>query len=64
MTYTEWLVEQGLVSLGEEEKTVKLNIKVEDITDSEKGSDESHVSDEGQEDNLETDNTTFAVPQD
>ena len=63
-TYTEWLVEQDLVSLGEEEKTVQLNIKVEDITNSEKGSDESHVSDEGQKDNLETENTTFAEPQD
>ena len=33
-TYTEWLAAQGLVSLGEEEKTVQLNIKVEDITNS------------------------------
>ena len=64
MTCTEWLVEQVLVSLGEQEKTVQLNIRVEDVTDLEKGSDEGHVRDEGQEDNLETENTTFAEPQD
>ena len=63
MTYTEWLSAQGLVSLDEEEKTVQLNIKVEDITDLEKGSDEDHVNDEGQEDNSETENKTFAKPQ-
>ena len=64
MTYTEWLTEQGLVNLGEEEETVQLNIQVEDISDSEKGSDTGDLS--GQEEvkgNLETEEKTVVEPQ-
>ena len=61
MTYTEWLAEQGLVNLGEEEETVQLNIQAED---SKKGTDTGDLS--GQEEvkgNLETEEKTVAEPQ-
>ena len=63
-TYTEWLAEQGLVNLGEEEETVQLNIQVEDISDLEKGTDTGDLS--GQEEvkgNLETEEKTVVEPQ-
>ena len=50
--------------MGEEEETVQLNIQVEDISDSEKGTDTGDLS--GQEEvkgTLETEEKTVAEPQ-